>query len=108
MYYDIVESGLRIRELRVAKKMTRQSLADEIGVSVDALRKIEKGTNGAKIDTLVSIAERLRVSLDYLVCGYERGMELDGLFTGLNKAEKQFVLSMVHNVVENMELLRNN
>ena len=100
MYYDIVESGLRIRKMRAVRSMTRQNLADEIGISVDALRKIEKGTNGAKIDTLVSIAQFLCISLDYLVCGCERKTEIDALFAGLKETEKQFIQNMVLNVVE--------
>ena len=49
MYYDIVNSGERIKELRAARRMTRQQLAEQIGLSVDALRKIEAGVNGAKM-----------------------------------------------------------
>ena len=40
MYYDIVNSGERIKELRAARRMTRQQLAEQIGLSVDALRKM--------------------------------------------------------------------
>jgi len=77
VYYDIVNSGERIKELRAARRMTRQQLAEQIGLSVDALRKIEAGVNGAKIDTLISIAELFHISLDYLVCGCERKAEVD-------------------------------
>ena len=49
MYYDIVNSGERIKELRAARRMTRQQLAEQIGLSVDALRKIEDGVNGILI-----------------------------------------------------------
>lgn len=79
MYYDIVNSGERIKELRAARRMTRQQLAEQIGLSVDALRKIEAGVNGAKIDTLISIAELFHITLDYLVCGCERKAEVDDL-----------------------------
>ena len=65
MYYDIVNSGERIKQLRAARRMTRQQLAEQIGLSVDALRKIEAGVNGAKIDTLISIAELFHITLDY-------------------------------------------
>ena len=61
----IVNSGERIKELRAARRMTRQQLAEQIGLSVDALRKIEAGVNGAKIDTLISIAELFHITLDY-------------------------------------------
>ena len=40
MYYDIVKSGERINGLRTARRMTRQQLAEHIGLSVDALQKI--------------------------------------------------------------------
>ena len=61
--HPIVNSGERIKELRAARRMTRQQLAEQIGLSVDALREIEAGVNGAKIDTLISIAELFHISL---------------------------------------------
>lgn len=106
MYYDIEKSGIRIKELRLARNITRQNLADEIGISLDALRKIETGANGAKIDTLVSISDLFHISLDYLVCGCEKNVEVDSLLVGLNEKEVQFVRNMVINVIENMNLIR--
>lgn len=106
MYYDIVESGLRIRKLRTAVGMTRQNLAEELGISVDALRKIETGANGAKIDTLVSMSDFFCISLDYLVCGSDREENLEGLLAGLCETEIQFIRSMVQNAIENMVLFR--
>lgn len=106
MYYNIVESGIRIKELRLARNITRQQLADEVGISLDAMRKIETGTNGAKIDTLVSIADYFCVSLDFLVCGCEKKAENDSLLAGLNNKEVQFIRNMVLNTIENMNLLR--
>lgn len=106
MYYNIVESGLRIKELRLARDITRQQLADEVDISLDAMRKIENGTNGAKIDTLVSIADYFCVSLDFLVCGSEKKAEIDSLLAGLNDKEVQFVRNMVLSAVQNISLLR--
>ena len=92
MYYDIVNSGERIKELRAARRMTRQ-------------QKIEAGVNGAKIDTLISIAELFHITLDYLVCGCERKAEVDDLLVGLKEKEVQFIRNMVLNAVDNMKLL---
>lgn len=91
--------------LRAARRMTRQQLAEQIGLSVDALRKIEAGVNGAKIDTLISIAELFHITLDYLVCGCERKAEVDDLLVGLKEKEVQFIRNMVLNAVDNMKLL---
>lgn len=106
MYYDIVESGCRIRKLRTAGGMTRQDLADAVGLSLDALRKIENGNNGAKIDTLVAFSELFHVSLDYLVCGQGTGIKLDGLLDGLGDSEAEFIRRMAVHAVENIALLR--
>lgn len=108
MYYDIVNSGERIKELRAARRMTRQQLAEQIGLSVDALRKIEAGVNGAKIDTLISIAELFHISLDYLVCGCERKAEVDDLLVGLKEKEVQLensanMISMWRILMENLK-----
>lgn len=103
MYYDIVESGIRVKELRSVRNMTRQQLADEIGLSLGALRKIETGTNGAKIDTLVSIADVFHVPLDYLVCGCQQKAES----ASLNEKEVQFIRNIVLSVIDNMKLIKN-
>ncbi|MBO5473862.1 MAG: helix-turn-helix transcriptional regulator [Lachnospiraceae bacterium] len=105
MYYDIVKSGKRISGLRTARGMTRQQFAELIGISVDAMRKIELGINGAKIDTLISIADMFEVSLDYLVCGGERKMDIDNLLAGLKENEIQFIKNMILSTIDNMKLL---
>ena len=56
-YYDIKESGKRIKELRKAKGLTQ------------GLKMIECGINGARIDTFVYLAEVLDTTIDYLVLG---------------------------------------
>lgn len=107
MYYDIEKSGLRIRELRTAKNLTRQDLAEKIGISENALQKIERGINGAKIDNLIIMTEVFGVSLDYLVCGCEERDGFEGILTGLSEPEKLLVRKTVLAMVKNIELLRN-
>lgn len=106
MYYNIIESGERIRQLRRAGNMTRQQLADRLGLSVNALGKIESGANGAKIENLVSIAEVFHVSLDYLICGCGKDVGTDRLLAGLSETEAQFVRRMIKSTIENVALLR--
>ena len=105
MYYNIEKSGIRIRELRKARGITRQKLADEIGISLDAMRKIETGKNGAKIDTLVSISNYFCVSLDYLVCGCEKKAEIDSLLARLNEKERQFIKNIVLCIISQINLI---
>lgn len=68
-YYDIKESGKRIKELRKAKGLTQEKLSEKIGISCQGLKMIECGINGARIDTFVYLAEILDTTIDYLVLG---------------------------------------
>lgn len=68
-YYDIKESGKRIKELRKAKWLTQEKLSEKIGISGQGLKMIECGINGARIDTFVYLAEVLDTTIDYLVLG---------------------------------------
>lgn len=108
VYYDIVESGKRIRSLREKLDMTRQELAEKIGLSVQALKKIELGMNGTKIDTLVEFSDFFHTSLDYLVCGVQRDSHigLDELCQELNEKEQRFIRRMVESTIENIVLFK--
>ncbi len=107
MYYNVKESGARIRLLREKAGISRHALAEGIGISADALRKIERGTNGGRIDTLVLLAEYFQVSLDYLVCGIRDREETGSIFAGLKENEIMFLFKMAESIKENMVYLKN-
>ena len=69
MYYDVKDSGERIRDLRKEMGWTQEVLADKAGVSREYLGKIEKGHNGASVDLLVTLCGLFNTTLDYLVLG---------------------------------------
>ncbi len=69
MYYDIVKSGDRIRQLRKHEGMTQEQLALKLHISDRYLRKIENGEKGPSIDILVEISALFGVSLDYIIMG---------------------------------------
>lgn len=68
-YYDIKESGKRIKELRKARGLTQEKLAALVGISVQGYKNIEYGNNGASVDTLILLAVTLGTTIDYLVIG---------------------------------------
>lgn len=69
MAVDSKEIGRRIKEIRKDNGMTQQQFADRIGISLNALSKIEPGMRTPSIDLFVVISESFGVSLDYLVLG---------------------------------------
>ncbi len=69
MYYDLVASGKRLRELREAKGMSQSALADELGIHVKTVGKAERGDTGLSVDNLLLIADFFGTTIDYLVRG---------------------------------------
>ena len=79
-------------------------MAGYIGISLDGYRKLERGVNGAKVDTLVAIAELYSVSLDYLVYG-QKDNDGNAVFVNLSEKEKDFIQVVVKCIKENIGLL---
>lgn len=66
---DTKEIGQRIKKIRINNNMTQQAFADVIGLSQNAVSKIEPGLRMPSIDVLVLISQSFNVTLDYLVLG---------------------------------------
>ena len=69
MALNATDIGKRIQKLRLAKGLTQQGLADEIGFTLSMIWKVESGARIPSIDTFVVLAEFFCVSLDYIVLG---------------------------------------
>lgn len=57
----------RIRELRKAKKLSQQELADKLGVDRSTIAKWETGTNSPRTNKLHQLAKVLDCSLEELL-----------------------------------------
>lgn len=57
----------RLQELRKEKRLTQKQIAKEINVSEDSVYNWEKGRSEPSITDLISLANLLNVSIDYLV-----------------------------------------
>ena len=62
--YDL---GLRLKELRIERGLTQESLGNKINKSKSAICSYETNAQMPPLDVLISIAIVLNVSLDYLV-----------------------------------------
>lgn len=59
--------GDRIREFREERGLHRVDVAKRIGVGAKHVEKIEHGTSGISVDTLIAFARAYNVSLDELL-----------------------------------------
>lgn len=63
----MAELKSKIRELREARGMSTQQLADILGVSQRQVQLYEKGESVPKIEGLIILADLFGVSTDYLL-----------------------------------------
>ena len=59
--------SLRLRELRKSRKETQKAVADAIGVSVNQISEMEKGTKITSLPKLCLLCDYFHVSADYLL-----------------------------------------
>jgi len=65
-----MEFGKRLRETRIQKNLTQQTLADKIKVELRTYQRYEQGSREPSFATLLALADALEVSTDYLL-GHE-------------------------------------
>jgi len=103
---DLKAVGQRIKEVREAKGLTQEDLADIVDLSPTHVSVIERGLKVAKLDTFVAIANALDVSADVLlidvVAQSTNGAtnELAEIIAKLPVKEKRKILKAVKVLVE--------
>lgn len=62
----------RLRQLRMARGWSQEALAEQLGLSRQAVQKWETGNARPDMDNLVTLSRLFQVSLDWLVTGQEQ------------------------------------
>lgn len=65
--YDTRSTGERIRSKRILLGLTQEELAEQIHRAPKYYSDIERGSCGMSMETMISIAKILDMSLDYMV-----------------------------------------
>ena len=58
--------GKRLKQFRKAKRLTQAQLAHQAGISRVSLARIEAGTHSPRLETLIALAQALKISLSQL------------------------------------------
>jgi len=112
MYYNIKESGKRIKNLRKNKGFTQETFADVVGLSYRSIADIERGYRGTSIDVLVVMRKVLDTTLDYLVVGdvsiqseievSEAEKFITSLLVGKSEDQKMIAGKILKGILENI------
>lgn len=103
---DMCAVGARIRTARERAKMTQEDLAAVLDMSPTHISVIERGVKTPKLETLVNIANALRVSTDMLlqdVATYANdgiASELTIAVSKLPRKEQERILNAVRALTE--------
>jgi transcriptional regulator with XRE-family HTH domain len=66
------EMAVRIKKQRKTLGFTQESFSELVGITVSSYSKIENAFQNPSLDTMIKIADKLNLSIDYIVYGYDR------------------------------------
>ena len=99
---DYKKLGKRIREERLRLNLTQEHLPEEIGISTAYLGQIERGERNITLDKLITLTNRLGVTVDFLLNDYVTVANEDlyqkimlQLFDGRSTKEKELAVNIV-------------
>lgn len=81
--------GLRIREIREALSMSRESFSEKCNLSDSFLAAVENGQKSITSKTLYKICTSFNISADYIIRGNKEGFETDTIIELLNSLDKR-------------------
>ncbi len=89
--------GSRLTEFRKAKGLSQETLAEEAGISLRTLQRIEKEGTNPHGDTLKRIAEVLDISIDELV---DHSLEINyNYIRGMHYSSLLFIIIPLANII---------
>ena len=98
--------GLRIKHYREMRGVTQEKLAEQIGISVGFMSKIEQGAKCPSLENFIAIANALKISaneilIDVLDTGCEvKASELSERISGLPVSEQKKILAVVETMLD--------
>lgn len=99
--------GIRIRELRESKDMTREEVAARAEITPKFLYEVESGRKGMSAGNLHRIATALSTSCDYILLGVHKmddGAKLESIYAealqGFNDKQRKSVIKMLKILLE--------
>ena len=122
MYYDssgrrwipidklLQEIGDRVRQARLAKRMSQMDLAEAVGMSVSFISNIEVGKQSMNIRALIAISDVLNVSADWLLrSSTESDVTIDEILKELENCtpkEREVILKLVQTMKDSIHNLK--
>ena len=88
----------RIKAARNAAGLTQETLAEMVGISTNAMGKLEVNLMTTSLKTLINIANVLDLDMNYLLCGdEEKALDplIDRMLQNLSGRDKEFIVHTI-------------
>ena len=88
----------RIKAARNAAGLTQETLAEMVGISTNAMGKLEVNLMTTSLKTLINIANVLALDMNYLLCGdEEKALDplIDRMLQNLSGRDKEFIVHTI-------------
>jgi transcriptional regulator with XRE-family HTH domain len=98
---DYKKLGQRIKEERLNLGLTQEKLAEDIDISISYMGQIERGERSLTLNTLISLVNRLGITIDYLLQDYTKTSndnfinQLKQITNGRDSKQKQMALDVL-------------
>lgn len=96
---DYVAMGKRVRTRRKELGLKQEELAARVGISASFFGHIERGSRVASIETLVSMANALNTSADYLL-GTNHKEIIEIIDNGLTEQERKVAIAALDSILD--------
>ena len=98
---DYGRIAARVKAARKSADMTQAELAERIGISTNAVAKLENNLMTASLQTLISISNVLNVDINYFFADdstEETGVDrlIIAMIKELSPKDKRFIVHMIH------------
>ena len=93
----------RIKTARKSAGLTQAELAEKIDISTNAVAKLENNLMTTSLQTLINIANVLKIDINYLLSDEQEKKEedsldlfLNSLLRGLSPTDKNFIIHVIN------------
>lgn len=89
--YDKVGCGKRLKKLRESMDKTQQEVAEEIGISIDTIRKLEQGKRLPSVVVIDLFREYYNTTADYIISGITRDNQMESMILAAPHDKREVV-----------------
>lgn len=97
-----IEVGARIKEKRLAQKLTREDLAQLSGYTANFIQEVERGRSGLSSESIRALSIALRVSADTLLFGEasEEYAYLSQKLKAVSPQKRKHILKIIEEAIQ--------